>query len=99
MKGTHCLQAVHSAEDLIAPDAGITPEDEARPVDVTWRIYWKYFQAAGGFWALLVIFVTNVSLRVSYLCFDYYTAFALTDMGMHMPKHFASFPVSKGKGS
>lgn len=57
-------------------------EDEARPVGVTWRVYWNYFQAAGGFWALLVIFLTNVLLRVSFLCFDYFTALSLSSMGM-----------------
>jgi hypothetical protein len=41
------------------------------------------FQAAGGIWAVILIVLTNVALRVVFLCFDYYAALALSTMGMN----------------
>jgi hypothetical protein len=40
-------------------------------------------QAAGGIWAIILIVLTNVALRVVFLCFDYYAALALSTMGMN----------------
>lgn len=75
-------QASHSVEQLQASNADISSENEAKPLGVTWRVYWNFFQAAGAFWALPLILVTNLMYRVSYLCFDYYSAIALSSAGV-----------------